>query len=330
MSTADTIFWMTMLLLGVAGMGLCAGLEIGLYTVNRVRLHLLAHKGRHNARVLEGILHQPAAHLGALLIATSAFANIVSGVAGVLLDSRNLPHWQVILYDVAIVTPLLFIFAEVLPKDLFSAYADQLLYPFARLIIWLTRGLQWTGVLPLLQGATNVALRVLGLPRRGPTFPPRVQMVAMVRESVGYGLLSDEQSAIVQRVVDLSDRTVGEEMIPWAKVLKVNADDPPTALWRLAEGTSVSRFPATDAQGKVVGVVSLYDALLHTPEHCPPIRDLARSAPAFERHEPLRQALGRLRRSDVGMAIVNDHGKPVGIVTIKDLIEPITGELASW
>lgn len=330
MTLGETIFWLVMLLLGVAGMGLCAGLEIGLYTVNRVRLHLLAHRGETNARVLEMILHQPATYLGALLIATNAFANIVSSITGLLLESQNLPHWRIVLYDVMIVTPVLFIFAEVLPKDLFSAYADQLLYPFARLIVWLAKALKYTGVLPLLNGATHLSMRLLGLPRRGPTFPPRLQMVAMVRESVGYGLLSEEQSAIVQRVVDLSDRTVGEEMVPWAKALKVGIDDPPAALWRLAESTSVARFPVTDGHGHVVGVVSLYDALLHRPDRCPPIRDLVRTAPVFERHEPLRQALGRLRRSDIGLAIVNDHGRPVGIVTIKDLIEPITGELASW
>ncbi len=146
-----------------------------------------------------------------------------------------------------------------------------------------------------------------------------------MKEGVGYGLLSEEQSAIVARVMELSDRSVGEEMVPWSRVHRVNADDPPSVLWRLAEETSVSRFPVTEPGGRVIGVVSLYDALLHRPENCPPLRSLARPAPELDRALPLREGLGRLRGKGVGLAIITDRGRPVGLATIKDLIEPITG-----
>ena len=45
---------------------------------------------------------------------------------------------------------------------------------------------------------------------------------------------------------------------------------------------------------------------------------------------PLRTALRRLQLRGAGIAIVTDGDRPVGVVTVKDLVEPITGELTSW
>jgi len=45
---------------------------------------------------------------------------------------------------------------------------------------------------------------------------------------------------------------------------------------------------------------------------------------------PLRSAMNRLQQARVPLVVVAEGDKPVGIVTIKDLVEPITGELASW
>jgi CBS domain containing-hemolysin-like protein len=53
-------------------------------------------------------------------------------------------------------------------------------------------------------------------------------------------------------------------------------------------------------------------------------------ANSLDASTPLRQALSILRMSAVPMAIVTRQDQPAGIVTLKDLIEPITGELAAW
>jgi putative hemolysin len=118
-------------------------------------------------------------------------------------------------------------------------------------------------------------------------------------------------------------------MVPWGEVIKVKADDAPAVLWDLAERTSVSRFPVIEG-GAVIGVVSLYDALQHDRAACPPIRQLARPAMRLDAGMPLRPALMQLQTGHAAMAIVTERDKPLGVVTVKDLVEPITGELASW
>jgi len=45
---------------------------------------------------------------------------------------------------------------------------------------------------------------------------------------------------------------------------------------------------------------------------------------------PVRSALRQVQTNGATLAIVTDNDRPAGIVTIKDLVEPITGELAGW
>jgi CBS domain containing-hemolysin-like protein len=132
--------------------------------------------------------------------------------------------------------------------------------------------------------------------------------------------------------LSLVGRTVGDELVPWSQVLTVRDTAGPAELATLADRTSRSRFPVVDEQGRVVGVVNLVDALLHE-EDTPGLsaRELMSESYWVKASSPLRQALTRMRRDHVAFAIVGDKkDEPQGVVTIKDLVEPITGELASW
>jgi CBS domain containing-hemolysin-like protein len=135
---------------------------------------------------------------------------------------------------------------------------------------------------------------------------------------------------MVERVLELSGRKVADEMVPWRNVITVGVGDAPAVLWRLADQTSYSRFPVVDAHGAAVGVLQLRNALVHTPGSCPSIRELMTPVHRLDGDTPLREALSIMQNRRLAMAIVTRQNTPIGVVTVKDLIEPITGELASW
>jgi len=333
MTAGLAILWLTLAVLGVIVCGLFAGLETGFYSLNRVRLHVLAEQGSPAARRIAILAARPGRTLATLLVGTNVATNIATSATGLLLEGGGLTEWQIIAADVLIVTPILFIFAETVPKDLFAAYADKLVYVFSGLLLWTHRLMTAVGIVPLITGVSRLVMHLLGSHMDLPvaTFHPRHHVQNLVREGIRPGLLSAEQSAIVWRVFSLGGRCVADEMIPWPSVLTVRADDPPAVLWKLADQTSRSRFPVVDAGGQVLGVVSLYEALLHDREQCPPITTLMRPAPTLRADQRLREALRYVQQQHVALAVVVDeHDKPVGIVTVKDLVEPITGELASW
>lgn len=333
MSTGQLLLWWGLLFGGVIACGIFAGLETGMYSLNRVRLHLLADRGQPSARILQRLIHRPNRLLSTLLIGTNIATNITTSAVGVLLHSLELEQWQVIIADVLIVTPLLFVFAETLPKDLFAAHADRLVYPFARLIQVLLKLFTWLGVIPLITLVSQLAMRAMKMKATAPTFHPRAQVEALVKEGVGHGLLSDDQSAIIERVLNLSKLRLKDEMVPWKKVVTIGSSESSAAMWKLAKETSLSRFPVLDDTSHVVGVIDLYHVLTeYTEDDCPSVKDVMEPPRLMSAGTSLREAMILMRQSERhdAITIVMKDEMPVGVVTIKDLVEPITGELYSW
>ena len=328
MSLTAEIIWYVVIFVGLGLSALYSGLETGAYSLNRVRLHILEHRGIGSARVMHQLLQNRTSLLGTLLIGNN-IANYM-GTAGlaVVLEARGYGEWQTIIINALVITPLLFVIGETLPKDLFAAYADRLMYPFARFL----RASKWlflaTGMLPLVNLFSGVLMRSLG--RRGSSaFHPRRLVTSLVQEGVGSGILSEEQSAMVERVLDVGRRTVADEMTPWKKVLTVDHTDSAERLWELADRTSHSRFPVVK-DNEVTGTVDILEALRCDRREAQPAR-LTRPVMHLKTDLPIRDALTRLQKAHAAIAVVeNAQGRPVGVVTIKDLVEPITGELSSW
>jgi CBS domain containing-hemolysin-like protein len=89
-----------------------------------------------------------------------------------------------------------------------------------------------------------------------------------------------------------------------------------------------TRLPVVDGRGFVVGVLPVLGALL-SPQSS--TVELLKVPIFISEDTPVRDALHDLRKSGVSMAIVTaKNKKPIGIVTLKDLVEPIVGELAAW
>jgi magnesium and cobalt exporter, CNNM family len=331
MSDATLILWAVLALAGFAGSALYSGLETGAYSLNRIRLHVLRHRGDRAAITLHHMLSHPTALLTTLLIGNNITNYLGTAAMGVILASRGLGDWEALLLNVLIVTPVLFVVGETLPKDLFAAHSDRLMYRLVPVLNFSRRLFTFTGLVPLISLFSGVLMKSIGPDPRVTAFHPRRQVGVLVREGVGYGLLSQEQSAIVDRVLDLADRVVRDEMTAWAGVERLREHDDPAAVRRLAQRMNHSHVPVLGRGGEVVGLLRINDALTHGEDGCPPISQLMKPAQTVPHDLPVRDALGLLQRHTAGLAVVTGaSGQPVGVVTVKDLIEPITGELAQW
>lgn len=324
--------WSVAAAVGILLSALYSGMETGAYSLNRVRLQVLHHERERSAHMLHRLVQNPVVLLSTLLIGNNVANYIGTAGIAVLLEYAGFNEWQMVVLNVLIVTPLLFVFGETLPKDLFAAHADKLMYRLAWVLRASEQLYKWTGLVPLVTLFSAAMMRMTGGGSKAVVFHPRRMVGQLVREGVGQGLLSDEQSAIVERVLELSDRQVKQEMIPWNKVVHVKASDDADRIWELAHTTSFTRFPVIDDAGSVVGVLNVFDGLMEGREKCPTVGEIMRPAYTLSPQTPLRASLRRLQEQRRGMAVIinPETKKPVGVVTIKDLVEPITGELASW
>jgi CBS domain containing-hemolysin-like protein len=116
-------------------------------------------------------------------------------------------------------------------------------------------------------------------------------------------------------------------MTPWYRVRSVQVDWPVQRVRREIRNYLYTQYPVVNAQGKVVGVLDAGDVWrdgFTTP------RDSMHEPPRCRAFDSVRDILLELHASHADLAVVEIQNKPVGIVSEKDLIEPITGELKAF
>ena len=123
----------------------------------------------------------------------------------------------------------------------------------------------------------------------------------------------------------MRDVPVTGEMVPWAQVQSINPDLAGEVRLDAIRGRRFTRLPVVETNGTLVGELEVLDALLD-PER--PTRTLMKDPVTVVDSLSIPAAMEALRREGRSMAIVIDqHGRPRGLVTMKDLAEVLTGDL---
>ena len=327
MNTHELI-WLLVAIAGLLLSALCSGLEIGLYTLNRVRLAVRSGRGDRQAIRLDREFRNPGRALTTLLIGNN-LANYL-GSLGImaLLKSTGLSDTWAIIIDTLILVPLLFIFAETLPKDLFRIHTDRWTYLFSLPLKTARQVLSWIGVVPAVYGVARILQRFVD-PTSEVVPVGRQRVADLLREGVSAGLLSSSQGDLLDRAVLVHRSSAGSEMIPWRDVATVPLSTDRVTREQVMRNRSYSRLPVVDRTGEVRGLLHVIDAMVRpersTEELIRPTIKLTTSTSTFE-------ALERMREARVQLAIVVDatSADAVGVISIKDLVEPLIGPIRDW
>ncbi len=304
--------------------GLSSGSEIGFYSVNRLRLRSRLEANWRGAGALKKLMDRPDETIMTTLIATNLMVYLASALATELLSVTHRPE----LYATAIMTPVIFVFGEMLPKDLFRRHADVLMYRLAGPIDAL-RTLFWP-VIFVLQLITDLATR--RLPRERRALPlTRTALAEWIAEGRREGQLSEYQQVLSSNVMALLRKDISVAMIPLNDVDMIPAELAGDELGRALRRAKHSRLPVYEGDREnVVGVLHTMDYICaHTEDRT--ARDLAREPVVVPQTDGVQAALVKLQKKRQLMAIVSDgQGHCHGIVTMKDLVEEIVGELEEF
>lgn len=330
-STLELAGWWILGVVGVLGTAVCSGVEMGCYSLNRVRLNLrvLRTPPDHGARLLKRQLDDPARLMTTLLVGNNIFHSITATATAALFSTVKLSEAGLVLANFFVVAPALLILGEAVPKELFRVEADRLTYLFVRPLAAFRWVLTVLGVVPLVTWCARFAERVAGLSGESVEGAdnPRQRMASLLKEGALSGALSASQTSLVDRAVAMRDIKVEAEMVPWERVRFVRFDWEMDRIRRFAADQLSSRLPVVDRSGRVVGVlrqIDLYTKPLAT------LPQLLRETPRLAPEMPVPEALGVVMHSEARLGIVERHGRPTGIVSARDLAEPLTGELADW
>lgn len=318
---------------GVGLTALCSGFETGMYAMSPVRLRLrLADGGDLPARRLRAMLDRRESLLVGLL-AGNNIAHYLATVAVLLLFVRSgTPAHSAESWTTLTLTPLLFVFGEMVPKNVFRVNADRLVFRYAGMVRWLLSALTACGLLHLLRGLVALPARLFRSASPGEALGSREAIRSMVFDTAASGVLTPFQVEVADNVLGIASVTLRTVMVPLPRVVMISDDYTREEFRQLAAHFSYSHVPvyARRDRTRLLGVVRIVEGLMAPAEGWKPTR-LARPLPALEVTLPVLPALTKLREQRAVMAAVVDaSGRAVGIVTVKDLVEEIVGELAAW
>ena len=327
--TATLLTWLGVLAGGVVMTGLYCGLETGIYVINKFRLDLRADGGDRTARRLKGIVDDYNNLLAVLLIGTNLAAYAATFAVSAMFvlagTGQHVTEW----YTIAVATPILFIFGESVPKNVFQRLAERAVYRLS----WFLRAssllFNACGICPLVRGFSWLLMRLIPGHGKSGFHAYHEGLAAIVAEGRASGVLTHFQSVMADRVMQISEVHLRDVMVPLGSAVSAPPGVGRDELVDIIRDHNYSRIPLLDEAGKVVAILDVYQVLLDRSNGDP--TESGTGPLVLPAETGVTDALYRMQRLRETMAVVEDpQAGHVGIVTIKDLVEEIVGELEAW
>ena len=308
--------------------------EYAIVTARRTSLQARADGGSTAARTALRLMDDPVRVISAVQIAITGLGILLGAVGEPVfrdLAGDALPSWASFLFGFAVVTYLSVAFGELVPKAMALQTAERLallVAPPVDLFARLVAPVVW-----VLQRTAGLVLRPLGVPSVGVGDRPltRDELRDVLQGAEEHGTVAPEEEDMLTGVIELRLRQAADVMRPWEDVAVVDLDAPPAEALDGTLAAAHSRFPAIDGSGAVVGVLHARDAWAawrDAGDGLPDLRGLVRQAVVVPPTVRVDDLLRGLRRARQQLAVVvGEYGRPVGIVSLEDILEEIVGEI---
>jgi putative hemolysin len=320
--------------------GLFSGSETGLYQLSRLRLRLGVEKKQLPFVILGRCLKDGSGLLLSLLIGNNLVNYLATSLVTAMFLSRVGIEYEhkAEIYATLLMVPILFVFSELIPKNLFFYRADVLMPYLSPVLYAFYKPLKWCGIVPLFKAFSNLFARLAGFTVSSAmviTSTHRHKVQAILKDTHEEGILSPVQNDIVKRLVSISHVHIGSVMIPMSHVEMIRVDSGRSVLLNKLNKCAFTRLLVTGTErGNILGFINMYETLGSQKEFTDlkkfikPIRELDAETTVTDAINFMQTEKQRIlmvtRAGRIGRA------KPIGIVTMKDLVEELLGELAEW
>ena len=325
--TGLTVLYIALLGVCILSSGFFSGSETALVGVPRERVH--QHVGGKRGKHVEALLAHPEEMLSTLLVANN-FVNILgAAIATVLfidLVGEDWGPWGA----TAAVTAVILVVGEITPKSLATRYPMEFALIVAPTVWRLSLVLE--PISRVFRGAAQLLMRLFGIRSAdvGMTITEDdIRAMAVLGEREGE--IDAAEREIIHALFSLADRPVREVMTP--RVDMVTLDSPVTmeALRRATAAAGHSRFPVIDGDlDHVIGILYVKDLMrLDYEPDTAAIQQLLREPVYVPETKSVLELLQDMRVRKLAFAVVLDeHGGIEGLVTVKDVISELVGELS--
>ena len=326
----------------VAVNGVFAMSELAIASSRKARLEALARTGSHGARAALELSADPGKFLSTVQVGITLIAILsgaysgeaLGGPTGERLEPLGLSHETAqtmgFVLVIGVTTFVSLIVGELVPKQIALRSPEPIAAIVARPMMFLSKAA--APIVWLLDSTSKAIFWLLGMRRESEDQVTAEELHLIVAEASKSGVIEEHERSIISGVVRLADRPVREVMTPRTEVewLDINLD-PEGIRQKLVESPHTRLPVAEGSVDAVIGVVQARDIVAAAIKGEPlDLKVLMRAAPVVIDQLDAMDALVRLRRAEVPMALIHDeYGHFEGIVTPADLLAAIAGDFAS-
>lgn len=308
-----------------------SGSETGMMTLNRYKLRHQAKNGDRAARRVEKLLRRPDRLISLVLIGNN-LVNILASALATIVGMRLYGDAGVAIAT-GILTFLVLVFAEVLPKTIAALYPEKVAFPSSVLLGPLQiimMPLVW-----LLNTITRLLMRMVGIKSDGAISAAlsKDELRTIVYES--RSLMSRRNQDMLLSVLDLEKVNVDDIMVPRNEIVGININDDWKSIVRQLthspHGRIVLYRDSLDNAMSMLRVREAYRLMTEKKEFTKEVMLRAADEIYFvPEGTPLNVQLVKFQRNKkkVGL-VVDEYGDIKGLVTIEDILEEIVGDFTT-
>ena len=307
-----------------------SGSETSLTSASKPRMHNLAKSGKKNAKVFENLFKDKE-----LLICTILFANNLVNVLASALATKiliELTNTDGIFYATVIMTLMILVFGELIPKTLALSKADSYalkISPFIRLLVILLYPLTFS-----LNFIVYILLKIVGVNysnfKKEEISEKREEELRGAIDLHGEDSSRDEKN-MLKSILDLDEITVGSIMVPRKDIFSLPVKISYNDLLEKIEDSPHSRIPIWEKNPEnIIGVfhVRRLIGLKNTDPKNFNIKLLCQKPWFIPESTKLDNQLVEFKkRKEHFSIVVDEYGEFLGIVTLEDIIEEIVGDI---
>ncbi len=306
--------------------------EISLFSLSRIQIHKFSISRKRSSHEVVKCLKKPREWLATILLGNE-LVNVLISIIGASIVNHYFLYgvkWQMII-SVVLVTPIVLIFGEIIPKNLairFSVILAPIFVVPLGVIHRFFKPFRWL----LTKSADRVVTLLGGNPEKFQPMIMEEEFRRLVDLGSREGVIVEEEREIIHNVFDFSDKTIETIITPASKIFALPIEKPYDEMLKEIKETQFSRIPIYEGNiNNIIGILHIRDLFsFHRKRQSggdQNVRSVLRKPLFIEPNKKLENVLKDFQSQGMLMAIVKDDHTVFGLVTMDDLLEEIFGEI---
>jgi CBS domain containing-hemolysin-like protein len=301
--------------------GWFSGTETALTNLSHAQLAEMRENNEKNIRYLIELKKDMNRTLITILIGNNIVNIVLSAIAALI--ANELFHTLGVSIMIGIVTFLIIIFGEIMPKSVAIADSKKVSLKNAKAIYYLMRILN--PIITTLDKLSHRTLRLIGRKIKHPSIVSDESIKGLATLGEDEGVIKTIEKEIIHKVFRFGDIKIKDVMVPMDKVFYIDNNYTIEKASEIVTQHGFTRIPIINESRKAIGIINSKDMVSTKGDR---IDSIMKSPFIVSVNSDVTTVFTKMKENRVHIAIVKDEeNKHIGIVTLEDILEELVGEI---